>query len=222
MSSTVDMVTLTEVKNALEITGTGRDTALSAAITAASRAINRKLGRELTPRTDTATRTVEVDVNATPRDGGLLVDLRPYDIRSLTTATLHPEDATASTVLVADTDYALWPFGGSTVTGTYTRLILARTCAPLASTYSTRFGVVQLQILGNWGAWNTTDVPEDIKRACIITVGSWTDKAIAEYGDQFGDEARSLQRPVFEGFAVPRSALNLLQSAGLTSFPVFA
>ena len=219
MAEEVDWVTSAEVKTVLEISGGGRDAAIAAAITAASRALNRRIGRELTPRTDDATRTFAIQPQLCTENDGAIVPLRPHDLRAITTATLHPGEGSA-TDLVADRDYALWPLGPSPLTGTWTKLKLARAVWGLGSTFQSAFGVAKLQIRGSWGAWATSSVPEDIKRACIVTVGSWIDKAIAEYGDRSGDEPRVMQRSVFEGYAIPRSALTLLSAAGLGSFPV--
>lgn len=208
----VDWVTTQQVKDQLEITGTGRDTVIGACISSASRALNRRAQRELTPLTSPATRNFRVPILSSRE--GVLVDLAPYDLRTVTTAKLHPELASPTT-LVANTDYVRWPVGADPVTATYTEIKLASDLT-LRSSFSDRFGFAQLEIVGAWGAWTTADVPEDVKRACIVTVGSWIDKAIGEYGDEFADGARGFQRSVFAGYAVPLSALGILQEAGLT------
>lgn len=217
--ATVDWITRDELKTQLEISGTARDVLIDAAITAASRALNRRSGREVTPQTDGATRLFPVEIRVV-RGDMLRVDLHPYDLRAATTVTVNPE-ASAPNVLTAGTDYMLWPLGGRKQTGTYTSLRLSNYITSLWSTSADNFGIVQLEVLGDWGIWNTADVPEDVKRACVVTVGSWIDKAIAEYGNQFGDAPRVMQASMFDGYAVPRAALNLLAHAGLLPSPIF-
>lgn len=218
-TTTVDWVTLAEFKTAVKMAGSGRDGEITAAITAASRALNRRLRKELTPRLDDVTRDFAIHSWLRDDDGGVIVDLEPYVLRAVDAATLHPEEA-APTVLAENSDFDLWPFGASRVTGTFDELKLSSGYSSVGSTYSGRFGVSQLRVRGDWGAWNTAEVPEDIKRACHMTVGSWLDKAIAEYGERYTDEPRAMQRPFFEGYAIPRSAINLLANAGLVPFPV--
>jgi hypothetical protein len=214
----IDWVTTQELKDQLEIAGTGRDTTITAAITAASRSLNRRSRREVTPQSSGITRTFSVPVRASKGDM-LTLDLAPFDLRVATTVKLHPEQATP-TVLTANTDYTLWPVGGRRTTNTYTQLRLSYYITSLWSTFADRFGVVQYQVVGDWGIWDTASVPEDIKRACILTAGSWIDKAIAEYGTDFAGQPRAMQTSIYDGYAVPRAALNILASAGLLPSPI--
>lgn len=216
--ATVDWVTSAEVKAQLEISGSGRDAAIAAAITSASRLLNRRSGREVTPQSSGVTRLFPVEVRAV-RGDMLRVDLAPYDLRAATTVTVNPE-ANSPNVLVANSDYALWPVGGNKQTGTYRALRFSNYLTSLWSTFADNFGIVKVQVLGDWGIWNTASVPEDLKRACISTVGSWLDKAVAEYGPEFTDQPRIMQASAFDGYAVPRSALNILAAAGFLSTPI--
>lgn len=208
--ATVDWVTTAEVKAQLEIQGSGRDTAIAACITAASRVLNRRCARELTPKTASATRMFRVF----PRQhrSGVLVDLAPFDLRTAATVRLHPEGTPVT--LVQNTDYALWPVGGAQPTATYLGIKLSSVLS-LESSFSESFGYAQLEVQGAWGAWDTAEVPEDVKRACIVTVGSWIDKAMSEYGAEFAEEPRAIQSAIFAGYAVPRGALSILQGSGL-------
>ena len=214
--ATVDWVTTTQVKDALGKQGTGMDTRIAAAITAASRALNRRCQHEFTPKTTSATRRFSTPYRPDPRE--IIFDLAPYDLRTATTVKLHPEDATPIT-LVANEDYALLPVGGNPVTGAY-QLVSVDTAADLTSTFSTRFGQAQLEIAGAWGCWDTADVPEDIKRACIVTVGAWIDKAVAEYGVDFGEEPRAFQPSMFSAYAIPMGAVSILNAARLIRQPI--
>lgn len=228
--ATVDWITLAEYKAQAELTSSASDTVIQALISAASRALNNRAKRELTPQS-TATRTLPVDVDLFPNAisgsdlfpfarGSALVPLAPYDLRAAATVRLHPEEAALTETLTADVDYALFPLPGHPVSGTFTGIRLPRTKASLMSTYAYRFGFAKIEIAGDWGAWATAGVPEDAKRACVATVGSWLDRAVKEYAADLGDGNPRLIRPdPYAGWAVPRSALNLLSAAGLMPFP---
>lgn len=200
----VDLTTLAEVKTHLEISNsdTARDTMIVALIPAASRAIMGRCQRELAPRTASATRRFQV----TSR----VVDLAPYDLRTVSSVTLDP--AGAATVLVADVDYAL--AGYRAYTGTYLLLSLARGLA-WQSTHYDSFGHSVVDVAGAWGAWDTDDVPEDIRRACAVTVGSWVDRAVAQYGNLIDDATMQALPNRAATYAVPLAAYTLLQGAGI-------
>ena len=214
--ATVDWITSQQFKDSGTWSGTARDAAITAAITAASRALNRRCRHELTPKTTSATRRFFIPYHPDP--GEIIFDLAPQDLRTATTVKLHPEDASPIT-LVANEDYALLPINGNKVTGAY-QLVAVTTAADLRSTFSTRFGHVQLEIAGAWGCWDTADVPEDVKRACIVTVGSWLDKGIAQYGSQFLEEPRAFQPTAFSAYAIPMGAISVLNAGRLIRQPV--
>lgn len=209
----VDLTTLAYVKRAVEITGTGSDTLIPDCITAASRAINHRYDRELTPKADAAPRRIRASVRESGRRR--FVDLAPWDLRgNPTSVTLDPGGAGAQ-VLVLDVDYTLLPVGGHRVTGTNMLLELARDL-DIESAFTDRFGFIRLDIVGNWGAWATTDVPEDVQRACAVTVASWIDRAVAEYVDEDGGEHSPQIRPGAEqSWAIPGKAHSLLCGAGI-------
>lgn len=189
------LVELEEVRLAMELdtTDRGLDARIREAITAASTAIMREVQRELAPATTAATRSFPVR--------GDLVDLTPYDLRTATTVTFDVNGS--PTVLVAGTDYALLPVGGSEVGGTYTELRLAPGVVA-----SSDVGPVVLSILGDWGM---SSVPADAREACIITVRSWLRRDLASYA-QFGDEGRPVQPAAFAGgYAIPLAAKSLLR-----------
>lgn len=196
--ATVDFVTLAEAKAQLETSASANDALISALITSASRALNNRYQREVTP-TSTASRRFPVK--------GTLVDLAPFDLRSVTSVTLHPE-ATSPVVLTAN-DYALLPVA---LGNTYLTIQLSGFLT-LWSAFSQRFGYAQLDIAGGWGAFDTSSVPEDLKRACILTVGAWIDRAVAEYAAEFGPGAsleRGLRPPSPGSWAIPSAAHRLM------------
>lgn len=192
----VDYVTTAEVKAQLEITTTSTDALIQALITAASLSLNQRLKRELTPQTEDATRTFRVD--------GRYVDLAPSDLRSATTVTLEPQTGGSPTVLTAGTGYALRPPGGADQASTYTALKIAASVS-LQSAFWQEFGYTELSILGDWGAWNTASVPADVKRAAIVTVASWMDRATRDYAD-LAEDPRAIRPARYATWAIPNAA----------------
>jgi len=199
------MTTLAEVKITLELDGDARDSAIADAITAASRAINNHCHRELTPKTASATRTFAI--SETRR----ILDFERYDLRSATTVTLNPGQSD-SRALTADVDFALWPLTPDAA-GTYLGLRFGRSIS-LASGYSYEFGSSKVSVDGAWGAWDTADVPEDVRRVCNVVVGAWLDRAVAEYGEAW-EGARNLLPGFFSSLAIPKAAWSMLQDLGL-------
>src|SRR6266498_1883856 len=96
-----DLCTVANVKEGLETSETTRDALIQTLITAASVAIMQDTGREFAPATSSATRRFQID-------GYRVVSLEPYDLRTVTTMTLHPESG-SPIVLAASTDYQLVP-----------------------------------------------------------------------------------------------------------------
>jgi hypothetical protein len=166
VSDTHDLCTLADVKQAFETggTSTARDPRISAAITAASMHIMAKLERELAPRS-----TGQVRVFRLPLDADRpIANLAPFDLRQATLLRLHPEDTSPITVLASQ--YALQP--PHKPEGSYGRVQLADT-ATLQSTFSLQFGYAQLEITGDWGIWDTAQVPAHVREATAQTVRSW-------------------------------------------------
>lgn len=194
-----DLCTLADVKQALETTESSRDALINTLITQASDAIIDETSREFAPATASATRRFRVDT--------LNVSLEPYDLRTATTVTLHPESSSPQ-VLAAATDYQLLPIGA--LSGTFMSLELS---AYLASLYSSetvsRFGYALLDIAGAWGF---TAVPENVKRAAVLTVSSWLRRDVMSFALSADVEiGRSLAPSLPSGFAIPADALKLLE-----------
>lgn len=197
--TTVDYITTAEYKAQVEKTGTDRDTVIAALITAASVAINDECQRELTPKTASAQRTFRV------APCSHTIDLAPYDLRAVTSITLE------GTALVADSTYVLcWP---DPRTSTYLGVRLGSSVT-VSSEFVTEFGYGRLVIAGAWGAWDTADVPANVKRACVTTVASWLDRALQAYGVELGDP-QALAPAAAATWGLPPAARMLLTSAGL-------
>lgn len=183
---------ISEVREHLQIKSSDRnpDDLLGRLVAAASTAITRYCDREFTP-TSAATRIFPV------RD--CLVDLAPYDLRTVTTMLLHPEESTPTT-LTANSDYVLEPL--PSVTGTYTRVRLYE-ALPFHSTFASRFGFARLSIAGAWGM---ASVPEDVRYAAKQQAATWYRSHVSVYSQAFNPEqgGLDLERPEALSFPVRR------------------
>jgi hypothetical protein len=135
------------------------------------------------------------------------VDLAPYDLRLATAVTLHPEGDDDQ--VLTDTQYMLEPVGADPLTDTFNRLRVASALS-LASTTLTEFGYALLDITGAWGCWDAVSVPENVRRACVLTVGSWMDRAVAEYAMDT-DGGRQIIPDRGATYAIPMAAHRLLE-----------
>lgn len=195
----VDFITTAEYKTQTEKVGTDRDSVIAALITAASEAINDDYQRELTPKTPSAARTFRVSPSSR------IIDLEPYDLRSATSVTLE------GVVLVADQTYVLyWP---SRRTSTFLGIRIGASVA-FNSDFVVEFGYGRLVVNGAWGAWDTAEVPNAVKRACVITVASWLDRALQAYGTDL-DEPQVLAPAAAATWGIPPAARSLLAAAGI-------
>lgn len=198
---TATLCTLADVREALgplTTTERGRDDLIENLIVEASAAIQDWTQREFAPAVAAATRRFPVR--------SLRVDLAPYDLRSVTALTLHPEDG-SPTVLAATTGYLLEPVGAPQ--GTYTAIRLAGDVAgTFNSDVARRYGYAYLDVAGAWGF---AAVPQPVRRACIITVAAWADRPTAEYGIVGGfDEPRQIEPGTQLSLDLPLAAVRLL------------
>lgn len=196
-----DLCSLSDVRSFLELpaSDTGRDSLISSTITPISDAITRYCQREFIP-TASATRRFRLGV------GSLQVDLNPYDLRSASSVTLHPETASPLT-LAADTQYQLHPI--TSPLAVYTSIRLAGNIANLFQSDSGRyFGYAQIAVAGSWGF---ASVPEDVKRATVIAVASAIRKDVPALDlNDVLSEPRQLapDRPI--NYALPAASLRML------------
>src|SRR5262249_20112108 len=149
-----DLCTLSDVRASLElpVSDTSRDSLISSLITSASEAIMNEVDREFAPVTASATRRFRVD--------GLLLNLAPYDLRTVATMTANPE-STSPVTLAVTTDYELLPVGSPA--GTYTSVGFSAYATWLYSQTAFQFGHALVDINGAWGF---ATVPIDVARAC--------------------------------------------------------
>ena len=188
-----------DVKSYLELTNDDSDDLIQDSVTAVSSILPERYQREFVGPTG-GTRTFAVRER--------LVDLCPYDLRSVGAITLHPEET--ATVLTANSDYQLRPIGGARLGGTYLHIRLS-TRLQLNSTVFREFGEAHLQVAGNWGCFSATSIDPSVKRAAVITAATWHDRAIADYG-MIGDNPRELRPDRFGSYAVPFAAHSILSA----------
>ena len=194
-----DLCSLTDVRSEAEIpaSDTSRDTLIGGLITAASDAIMKEVDREFAPASTGVTRRFRVD------NYGL--NLAPYDLRSVTTMTLHPESTSPQT-LTANTDYELTPVNSSSGTFQSVRFSSYRSDL-LVSDHTYRFGFAQVDITGNWGF---ASVPTVVNRAAVLTVLAWIRRDVAALGLSNDFDVSQPQSPTT--FGIPYEARRLLAS----------
>lgn len=195
--SGTDLCTVADVKQAQEssIVSTALDALIQTYITQASTILPERYQRDFAPRTGTETFMVD----------SYRVDFAPYDLNTPTTVTLHPEGT--GVVLTRDVGYQLLPIGQTEVLGTYNGMQLSG-LQSVYSTNSTRFGYEQVSILGTWGP---TGVPNDIRRAAVITVMSWLDRGWSQYNLPTVEPMRDLRPEMFGGWPIPPQAHAILR-----------
>jgi len=197
-----DLTTRAVVQTFLESSDTSRNDAIDAAITNASAAITRYCAREFTA-TASATRTIAVDPGRTRGPlGPYLVDLAPYDLRTVSTAHLHY--GTAEQITLTSADYLLLPENGTGAT--YTELMLRKSTDVKAGDRFADFGTASLRIAGAWGF---ASVPTDVAYACVLTVAGWLRRDVPALEAGLDDPRMVLpDQPM--GRRIPGAALALL------------
>lgn len=161
-----DLITRADVLLFLQVNpdDTEQHGIIDALIAQASAAVTQYAEREFYA-TGTATR----DFNY--RGAGRL-ELAPYDLRSVTSATIIDSSGT-STLLAVDTDYRLLSY--PVQTGTYTSLELADRHVGRYGTWTAR----RVRIVGTWGF---AAVPADVKLATVLYVKNLLRDDIQAFG----------------------------------------
>lgn len=194
--SGVDLCTVADVRTVLETpsTDTTRDTLTQDLITSASRMIQSYSEREFVATT-VATRRFLV------WPGQTIIDLAPFDCRTPTAVTLHPESSSPQT-LTEYTDYVRRPVQPRF--SVYTHLSLSYRLVFSASQVSRYFGFAFIDITGSWGF---ATVPGEARDACRDTVVAWLRRdmsAVSFNGMQSLDSSQAGERPT-SAFTLPYS-----------------
>jgi hypothetical protein len=188
-----DLTSLANVKAFLQRNDTQQDPLIASLITRASDTIHRQTGREFAPATTSATR-------AFAYTGGGILDLYPYDVRSITAMTIDSDGGTPTT-LVANTDYQLRPLPARDGVYQYLRLLTQDTGDPgvltpgWPSDGAPSSRVPSERQISITGAWGFATVPGDIEHACIVTVVTWLRADVQAFSTSFSIDEGRLQRP---------------------------
>ena len=203
--ASVDLCTLQDVRQAMEAADITRfrDELIRELIPTASRMVMDECEREFAPATAAATRRFRVDPSSWIT-GGYYVPLTPYDLRTVSSVTLHPDEVSPTTL--AATDYVLNPQNGAGE-GTYWTLLL-RGSIPLSSGSVTDFGFAYLDIAGAWGC---ATVPGKAKEATVRTVRAWLRREAPAFIADV-EEPRTFAGLVPGMFGLPPDARRLLAS----------
>jgi hypothetical protein len=195
-----DLCTLANVREALELpaSDTTRDNLIQSLISDLSRAIIREYDREFAPAA-TATRRFQVPA------GSLLLDLAPYDLRTVSTLTINPE-ASGGTALTATTDFQLMPV--VTQQGTYESIRFSARLTSLHTSQTAQdYGYTLVDVNGAFGF---ATVPEDVKRACVIAVQSALRRALTELAIAGIDEPQAIAPEGPATHSIPAASRRLL------------
>lgn len=184
-----DLVTSSQVRQFLQkgVSDTTQDTEIAAMVTAASDAIMREAQREFKTTTSGSTaRTFEYK-------GGGLVDFAPFDLRSVTLVRLDSDDSSPTTL--SSGEYRLTPV--NIPQGVYTGIQIE----PLTAVSRGRWATRILEVTS--ATWGFSAVPQEIQRACIITVATWLRRDVTAYENTLGPEGeeiapRSLPMPAVD------------------------
>jgi hypothetical protein len=194
-----DLCTIDDVYTIGEVNGTARADFFTDAIPEASIAITRYTRRQFY---NAGTATYRFEIHSK------YVDLDPWDLNASdpVTITLNPESDAPQT-LDTPLQYMLEPIGAPW--GTYTTIQLSNSYVSWYSTTLINYGFALIDIAGTWGF---PDVPDDVKRACVLTILSWSDRAQADYGSgDLIDEPRAVLPAYETAYGIPPGARRLLQ-----------
>lgn len=176
-----DLTTLSAVRGFVQKADAdvSQDPVIGAMITHASGLIMREAEREFAPKTDTPTARIFEYA------GGDLLDLAPYDARTVTQVR-HSFDNVTWTALAAE-DWRLWPYPAPD--SVYTALRIN----PVSwSTTSVHWRERLIEITGTWG-W--ASVPTEAELACKIAVATWLRRDVAAFSSTFSIDEQRLERP---------------------------
>jgi hypothetical protein len=209
-ASLIDLCTVADVKQELEITGdTSRDATIQAVITGTSRAIHTMTERQFRCE-DTPDEDGNITYSFRMNSNSYLIDLSPYDLGDTTntTVTLHPgqpeELELANTLWVGEPIGAKWTTQVIRISNDVTSLHLAE--------FTRDFGYTIFAVKSpNWGF---PRIPEDVKRAAIITVAANLDRRLDAYNfapaNELVDMDAGVQPPRQMAFSIPLAAMVML------------
>lgn len=205
MADPRDLTTVEKVKAAIQLpdSNTDLDELIPDFITEASVMIMDEYKREFAPVAIGVTRRFKVD--------GYRIELSPYDLQSATSVLLHPEtvnplELTSDFSGSSNLQYILKPI--NPVRGVYQTLQLSGYLIVVSQTLMA-FNFALMDITGTWGF---PSIPEDVTRACNITVGSWLTRTAPGASAGYGIPAGAGQGAIMHGndWHIPWAAKKIL------------
>jgi hypothetical protein len=189
------LVELEEVRDAMELRedATELDDQIRALIPKLSQRIMYEIEREVAPPSTAVQRTFSMC--------GRILDVSPYDLRSVSSLVVDP--ARTARVMTANLDYKLLPVGGDRW-GVYTEIEFGRHVDLSAYTYT--FAEVDVQITGNWGF---ASIPQIAKDACIDAIKARL--RISSARGSYVDSEMEGQPSVGPMYGLPPSTRNILR-----------
>lgn len=180
-----DLTTLATVREFLQMPPgeTDQDLVIEDAITHASAVIQEHCEREFAPAVSSITRTFEY--------GGQLLDLAPFDLRSIAPLVRVDPESASPTTLTGD-DYRVFPFPAKY--GVFTGLRLWSVNGPARL----------VEVTGDWGF---PSVPVVVEQACIVTVVIWLRREVQAFDRTLDIDTNRLERPS----ELPSAAVGMLR-----------
>lgn len=168
-----------------------QDTAIANALAAASPLIHEWCGREFVALgTNPVARLFEINGYASTRE----IPIGDLSAAPTAVSTIDANGDTVATLTVADDIVALplvrkpWQ--------PITALRIRPSAASLSSSY----------LLSVTGTWGFPAIPEDVKQACIVTVGIWIRRDVQAFASTFNLDENRVERPR----ALPSAARDML------------
>jgi hypothetical protein len=206
----IDLCTVADVKQELEITSdTSRDAVIQSIITGVSRAIHTMTEREF-KCDDPPAEGEKTTRKFKAHPGSWFIDLAPYDLFDIdeTIVTIHPDQP--EEFVLSNTEWAAEPVGAR---WTFMSIRISNDVTNLHNSEFTRdFGYTIVSIAS--ACWAFPSVPEDVKRAAIISVAANLDRRLDAYsfaaGNELVDMDAGVQPARQMAFSIPMAALVLL------------
>lgn len=192
-----DLCTLDDVRefDQIPVGEAETDSIASALIVSASRAITKHCRREFAPPRAALARDFEY---RPPGSGVGYLDVDPFDLRAITAVSAGPSASALTTIPAASV--RLWTTAPED--GVYTAIKIAGSYAqPGCGDFETAV----LRITGDWGF---ATVPNDVLRACVLTVSIWLRRDVASFASTLNLDTSRLERPE----ALPWAVLKMLST----------
>jgi hypothetical protein len=201
LPSGIDLCTLADVRAFMKWKSsyTAEDALAQTAITGASQAIMDAVEREFAPATLSELRTLQLHP-ARRINGSVLLDLCPYDLRTVSLFRLDPEASSPTTLIAGTGGYTLTPV--DTPQGVYTGVRLSNQVA-YSSTMWQEYGFAQVEITGAWGFAN---VPTPVRDACVETVAARLRRDASAFNIEDQEDPRLVAPNPAMVFSIPPGA----------------